>query len=154
MPTPVQFHILPVRVFRAVCGWAGVFLLLMQVLSPALASPGQSMWMEICSEEGAVWVEVDLNEDSQDPTAPCPKCADCTLCAMSGAAVIPDLPQIVQIEFVQLVHCPTADPFNLYTTNWLWPETRGPPRGPEIKVERVPRASMASFQLSGGAPWS
>ena len=154
MPALSQMENLSARATRAACGLVGIFLLLMQIFGPALASPGQSMWVEICSEAGAVWVEVDLDEEGRDPTAPCPKCADCVLCAATGEAPIPDLPQVTRIDFVQFVHCPGAGVFDLYTLDRLWPETRGPPQGPEIKTERALRASMALIQISGGAPWS
>lgn len=147
-------HISAVRASRAACACAGLLLLLLQLLGPALASPGQSMWVEICSEAGAVWVEVALNEESQDPTAPCPKCADCMLCTASGEGLLPELTQIGQFEFVQFAHYRSVDVFNLNPSDRLWPETRGPPRGPEIKPDRAPRASTASLPVFGGAPCS
>ncbi len=154
MSALTPLHNLPARAFRAACGLAGIVLLLLQTLGPALASPGQSIWVEICSEGGAVWVQVDLEESAGDPAAPCPKCADCALCAVTGAAPMPDLPQIAQAGIVQFVHCEIGELFNLYNSNRLWPETRGPPHAPEIRTERAPRASMASTEFTGGAPWS
>lgn len=154
MPAPSLQHNRMARVSRMACALAGIFLLLLQMLGPALASPGESMWVEICSEAGAVWVEVDLEEGTVDPTAPCPKCADCALCAVTGAAPVPDLPQIMWTGFVQFIGCDIGALAELYSTDRLWPETRGPPAAPEIKTERAPRASMASILVYGGAPWS
>lgn len=147
-------HNLSVRASRAAAGLVGIFLLMLQVLGPALASPGQSTWMEICSEAGAVWVQVDLKEDTGDPTAPCPKCADCALCAITAAAPVPDPPQVQQPGFVIIPRCEFTALLELYKSERLWPETRGPPAAPEIKTERAQRASMASTLTKGGAPWS
>ncbi|WP_254444321.1 DUF2946 family protein [Ruegeria arenilitoris] len=154
MPAARQNHSLPVRAIRVAPGLAGILLLMLQVLGPALASPGQGTWMEICSEAGAVWVQVDLEGDTGDPTAACPKCADCALCAITAAAPVPDLPQVQQPGFVQITRCECADLLDSYSSERLWPETRGPPAAPEIRTERAPRASMASTRTEGGAPWS
>jgi len=154
MPVNATTHYLPVRAFRTACGLAGLFLLLLQTFGPALASPGESMWIEICSEAGAVWVEVDLDEESQDPTMPCPKCADCTLCAITGVVPVLDVPDLTRIEFLQHAQFRPEDVYNSNNMAWLWPATRGPPRGPQIITERAPRATMAAIQISGGAPWS
>ncbi len=154
MPTFRPPHSLFDRVSRAVCGLVGIFLLLLQMLGPALASSGDSMWIEICSEAGAVWVEVDLEEDTDDPTAPCPKCADCALCAVTTAAPLPDLPLVAQAGDVRLVHVANQSLCDLHSPKWLWPETRGPPHLTKEESERALRASMASTQVFGGAPWS
>ncbi|MEX0308379.1 MAG: hypothetical protein AB3N12_13425 [Ruegeria sp.] len=154
MPALIPLHNLPVRAVRAAAGLAGIVLLLLQTFGPALASPGQSVWMEICSEAGAVWVEVDLEEGTSDPTAPCPKCADCALCAVTSMAPVPDLLQLTQAGIVQFVRCEINEPSELYNSNWLWPETRGPPPANNKESERALRASMASTQVIGGAPWS
>lgn len=154
MPAARQNHSLPVRATRVAAGLAGIFLLMLQVLGPALASPGQGTWMEICSEAGAVWVQVDLEEDTGDPTAPCPKCADCALCAITAAAPVPDRPLMVRPGSVHIEHCEFGIRPVTYKTERLWPETRGPPAAPEIRTERAPRASMASTRTEGGAPWS
>ncbi len=154
MPALTPLHNLPARAVRAAVGLAGIFLLLLQTFAPALASPGESVWVEICSEGGAVWVEVDLEEDTEDPTAYCPKCADCALCAVTGAAPVPELPELRQTGFVRVVRCEQGPSFELYNSNWLWPETRGPPRPAQEITERAPRASMAFTLSIGGAPWS
>nr|WP_243470830.1 hypothetical protein [Ruegeria denitrificans] len=112
------------------------------------------MWIEICSEAGAVWVEVDLEEGTDDPTAPCPKCADCALCAVTTAAPLPDLPELTRDRFFQAERCETRDLVKDYTGKRLWPETRGPPRARQEIYERAQRASIASIQVTGGAPWS
>lgn len=153
---PATRHIidLPVGAYRAVAGLAGIFMLILQLLSPALASPGQSTWMEICSEAGAVWVQVDLESETQDPTAPCPKCADCALCAVTGAAPLPDMPQVSLTGIEQFVRCDIGQIFDLHKSERLWPETRGPPPENKNKIERALRASMASTQIRGVAPWS
>ncbi len=154
MSAPIPMHTLLIRAFRAVSALAGILLLLSQLLGPALASPGQSMWVEICSEAGAVWVQVDLEEGTEDPTAPCPKCADCALCAITGAAPLPDMPEVARAELTQDVSGACLEATKPYSPIRLWPETRGPPVAPENKTERAPRASMASIQVIGGAPWS
>lgn len=154
MSAPVPLHTLSVRALRAACAMAGTLLLLLQLLSPALASPGQSMWVEICSEAGAVWVQVDLEEGTEDPTAPCPKCADCALCAVTATAPLPNLPELKSDGLVQTARCENRNMVNDYQVRRLWPETRGPPLAPPEISERALRASMASIQVTGGAPWS
>ncbi|WP_170411877.1 DUF2946 family protein [Ruegeria atlantica] len=154
MPALSPLHNLPVRALRATCALAGILLLLLQLLGPALASPGQSMWVEICSEAGAVWVEVDFEEEDRDPTAPCPKCADCALCAVTTAAPLPDLPVLTRDRTVRTAHRSYCELVQVYGSKRLWPETRGPPRGLKIITERALRASIASIQVSGGALWS
>ncbi|MES0826478.1 DUF2946 family protein [Ruegeria sp. SCP11] len=154
MPALNPLHMSAVRASRAACAMAGVFLLLLQLLGPALASPGQSMWVEICSEAGAVWVQVDLEGETKDPTAPCPKCADCALCAVTSAAPVPELPVMNRDSSVQTARCETQDLVHISSLKRLWPETRGPPRVAQEESERALRASMASTQVIGGAPWS
>lgn len=155
MPAFNSFHTLPVRASRAACGLAGIFLLLLQMLGPVLASPGESMWVEICSEAGAVWVQVDLEEEGDnDPTAPCPKCADCALCAVAVSAPMPGALLPASVGNVQNVRFEHGGQCILYSPKHLWPETRGPPFTTLEESERAPRASMASTQLIGGAPWS
>ncbi|SMO52586.1 hypothetical protein SAMN06265380_10219 [Ruegeria faecimaris] len=154
MPAQNPLHISAVCASRAACAVAGIILLLLQLLSPALASPGQSMWVEICSEGGAVWVEVDLEKGDADPTAPCPKCADCALCAVTGAAPLPMPLEVTLRGRVQFLSCQNNRSFELNGSDRLWPETRGPPPAPEFKTQRAPRASMASIPIIGGAPWS
>ncbi|WP_245223278.1 MULTISPECIES: hypothetical protein [unclassified Ruegeria] len=112
------------------------------------------MWVEICSEAGAVWVEVDLEEENTDPTAPCPKCADCALCAVTTAGPVPDTPLLVADRAQQIVLPGIGDPCNYHNSKRLWPETRGPPFTTQEESERALRASMASTQIFGGAPWS
>lgn len=154
MPATHHNHDLPVGAFRAVAGLAGILLLMLQLLGPALASSGQGSWMEICSEAGAVWVQVDLDEDTDNPAVPCPKCANCPLCAVTGAAPLPDTPVLIRTIDVRVEapRCAAASAPNLSVR--LWPETRGPPLGNQIRTERALGASMASTQVNGGAPWS
>ena len=152
---PAQNHhiSMPARARRAACAVAGIFFLLLQLIAPAMAQSGDSMWIEICADGGAVWVEVDLDEDT-DPTAPCPNCADCALCAVTGAAPLPDLPQVGRVQSAQDALSGIREAIALPAMARLWPETRGPPCAPEHQTERAPRASMASIQVIGGAPWS
>ncbi|WP_170423928.1 hypothetical protein [Ruegeria arenilitoris] len=154
MPALIPLHNLPARAFRAAAGLAGIFLLLLQTFGPALASPGESVWVEICSEGGAVWVEVSLEEDTDNQTATCPKCADCMLCAITSAAPVPELARVGQFGIVRIVQAQTVKSCAVHSTDLLWPETRGPPPSPREITERALRASMASTLDFGGAPWS
>lgn len=154
MPALNPLHISAVCASRALCACAGIFLLLLQLLGPALASPGQSMWVEICSEAGAVWVQMDLEEETEDPTAPCPKCADCALCAVTSAAPVPDAPILTRDGLFNASRCEFSDLVQACSVKRLWPQTRGPPHSPHEEPERAQRASMASTQTTGGAPWS
>ena len=124
------------------------------MLGPVLASSGESMWVEICSEAGAVWVQVDLEEGTEDPTAPCPKCADCALCAVTTTAPVPELPTVSQPATAHFAGLQCDDQIERRDETRLWPETRGPPPAPHDITERALRASVASTQKIGGAPWS
>ena len=154
MPASNPLHSLSVRAARVICVWAGLLLLLLQSFGPVLASSGESVWVEICSEAGAVWVEVDLEEETKDPTAPCPKCAECTLCAVTTAAPVPGLPQIALSGSVRAFDQRAELSSAKRQSDWLWPETRGPPCATRETTERAQRASMASTLNFGGAPWS
>ncbi len=154
MPASNPLHNLPVRASRVAFALAGIFLLLLQMLSPVLASTGESMWVEICSEAGAVWVQVDLEEETEGPIAPCPKCADCALCAITAAAPVPDLPTMTQPAVTHLAVAQCVDQLRHRDATRLWPETRGPPCATQEATERALRASMASTLNTGGAPWS
>lgn len=154
MPALSPLHSLPVRALRATCALVGILLLLLQTVGPALASPGQSMWVEICSEAGAVWVQIDLEEEDLDPTAPCPKCADCALCAITSAAPVPNLPVLARDSVIHTEHPSSRDLVEICSLKRLWPETRGPPAAPKKHIERAQRARIASIQVSGGALWS
>ena len=153
MPALSPLHSLPVRALRATCALAGILMLLLQTIGPALASPGQSMWVEICSEAGAVWVQIDLEEEDLDPTAPCPKCADCALCAVTSAAPVPNWPFLARDNAIHTEHSSPRDLVQVYSLKRLWPETRGPPAAHKKYLERAQRASIASIQVSGGALW-
>ncbi|TMV03405.1 hypothetical protein FGK63_19520 [Ruegeria sediminis] len=109
--------------------------------------------MEICSEAGAVYVQVDLQEDAGD-TAPCPECASCVLCAVTGVGPAPDLPETARPDHVQSEIFPSRNVYKPYNPAQFWPDNRGPPAAPETESERARRASMATIQRSGGALWS
>lgn len=139
------------RAWRVVCAATGIFFLMLQLIAPALARSDDSIWIEICADDGAVWVEVDLDQDA-DPAAPCPKCADCALCAVTGAASLPDMAQVERVEFAQDAHGTAQNAVNAPELARLWPETRGPPHASEIK--HAPRVPMVPIQIPGGALWS
>ncbi|MGI9370466.1 MAG: hypothetical protein ACR2O2_16675 [Ruegeria sp.] len=140
--------------FRAVAGLAGILLLLLQSFGPALANTSQGDWIEICADGGAVWIQVDTEDGIGDPTMPCPKCADCALCAVAGSAPLLETPEIVRLDVVRFVRLDCPDLYEPHNPAHLWPETRGPPAASHYKSEHAPSATMASFQVTGGAPWS
>ena len=144
---------LTARAFQAVAGVLGILLLLLQLVAPSLASAEQGEWMEICSEAGAVWVQV-TPEDNNPDTGPCQDCAHCALCAVTAAAPLPQMPQIDPLRFVQNEQWGVHDLYISHKSQHLWPAGRGPPCAPQDRTERAPRASMASIQVTGGAPWS
>lgn len=140
------------RARRAACVVLGVFLLTLQSFAPVFAAQGQGDWIEICAEAGAVWVQVDLDEGDGD-AGPCPDCARCALCAVTSAAPMPKLTNLTRFEFVQFGTFPRFDAYNSDNPAQFWPDTRGPPTAPEMTPERALRASMATTQNTGGAPW-
>jgi hypothetical protein len=144
-------------VSRVLTGLLGALALVLQLLAPSFSSASEGEWIEICSEAGAIIVQVDLSGDADQPSptgAPCPECADCVLCATCDVAAPGAVPVIeardLRVKPVQPV-LQTSVPVN---PAQLWPETRGPPLAPENRIERVVCASMASTLTTGGAPWS
>lgn len=144
---------LPHRALRALVGCAAILLLLLQLVAPQLAQAGQGNWIEICSEGGAVWVQV-TEDETPDPKAPCPRCADCALCALTGPAPLPDLPVWAVFQGVQNGQWALKPLYKTVNSPRLRPETRGPPVAAQDRIARAPRAVLASIHITGGAPWS
>lgn len=144
---------LPHRTLRALAGCAAILLMLLQLVAPQLARAGQGNWIEICSEGGAVWVQV-TEDETPDPNVTCPGCADCALCALTGPAPLPDLPVCALFQGVQNGQSALKPLYKTVNSLRLRPETRGPPAAAQDRIARAPRAVLASIQNTGGAPWS
>ncbi|SDD40342.1 DUF2946 family protein [Ruegeria marina] len=130
---------LPHRALRALAGCAAILLLLLQMVAPQLAQAGQGNWIEICSDGGAVWVQVTEGE-TPDPNAPCPRCADCALCALTAEAPVPDLSGWVPFVALQNGQSPLRRQYKTVNSPRLRPETRGPPCAYPASIQNIGEA--------------
>ncbi|WP_054458982.1 FAD:protein FMN transferase [Phaeobacter sp. 11ANDIMAR09] len=66
--------------FRRLAGCGFVVMLVLQMLFPSLGkAAGSGRWIEICSEFGAVEVQIPL-EDQNSQDRECPGCDSCLIC--------------------------------------------------------------------------
>ena len=131
----------------------GVLALLLQLIAPSMSSAGTGDWMEICSEQGPVLVQIDFSGEA--PTeVPCPKCETCALCVLNDTATdSPGAPERIQSFVVAQITRPAAQSLSANPAQF-WPLGRGPPRGPHDITKRALRASIASIPKIGGAQWT
>lgn len=119
------------------------------VTVPAFASNGTMI--EICSEFGSVYIEVDLTDGQGGGDADCADCGDCMLCATSLTAMphgsATSVEPLLAAACVGLTAAQTKGPVQSCT----WPETRGPPAASDMITDRATGAIMANFPLDGGA---
>lgn len=143
----------------AVCRPAGdgvlavsVLALVLQLLTSSMGYASQGTWIEICSDFGTEYVQVDLSDASApDQTGDRHDCFDCVLCAATLVAVVgtyepPVMPDLMAEDIVRLKPQTIGVPVRR-----AWPETRGPPAATKNKADRAFSAIMASIQVNGGA---
>ena len=114
----------PIRsALRRVGGVLGIVLMVLQLLAPQLAQAGEGAWIEICSEEGAVWIQMPV-EGTDDP---CPDCGDCLMCSTGVDFMTPAYGGVVEPVLLDARQPTRTDVSARAVRNRLWPETRGPP---------------------------
>lgn len=139
------------RFKKAVFCMVGIFAFVVQMLIPTGSMAQNGDWIEICSELGAVFIQVDMTDEDTPQKTECPDCADCLLCAAVGFDVVRlSHPHLASLQTEISTWQP--DPASaIEGTYRAWPYTRGPPLGrPEIS-NRVFSAFSASIQVNGGA---
>lgn len=132
---------------------AGAMLALMlQLFTSSMGFASDGAWIEICSDFGTEYVQVDLS----DPTAPdqnnnCQDCVDCAICLASMTALIDNSQaQNNPLSATATAVHPVAQIIG-GAVKRAWPETRGPPAATRKVDDCVQRAVMASIQENGGA---
>lgn len=140
------------RLASALCTVVWMILLVAQQLLPNLASAEQGNWIEICSGEGAVWVEVqsETTEGEKD----CPDCATCAFCNLVTPEA-PFAPQSAALSTSMFSEV-KSETRQCFATNPAqdWPDNRGPPATPKNITVRAAGAFMALTRSKGVAPWS
>ncbi|MCK8465156.1 DUF2946 family protein [Aliiroseovarius sp. S1339] len=125
--------------------------LALQLFTSSMGYASNGMWIEICSDFGTEYVQVDLSDDPTSDQNGCPDCANCALCAVSLTGLPPASPAhfafgSTVLEATQLQTQTVGPVFRR-----AWPETRGPPAANKNKADRALRAFQASIQENGGA---
>lgn len=142
----------PRRFISAVWSVVLGLMLVVQLLLPNLTNAEQGTWIEICSDEGAVWVEIQTETPTGDED--CPDCATCAFCNLVAAEAMP-MPQTATLSPSKSTEV-KSETRQCYALNpaQFWPENRGPPADPKNTTVPAAGASMASPQSNGAAPWS
>ncbi|WP_298571682.1 hypothetical protein [uncultured Aliiroseovarius sp.] len=129
----------------------GMLALVLQLFTSSMGYAANGTWIEICSDFGTAYVEVDLSDGPVDRTDGCADCFDCVMCGASLTGVEGD--SITLDRFAPALS--TASDLRTQTVGpafrRAWPETRGPPAANKNKVDRALRAFQASIQENGGA---
>lgn len=139
---------------QVLTGYLGVLVLIFQLLVPSFSFAADGEWIEICSEVGAVLIEVDPDTGAPVQEEPCPECDDCMLCAASGPAVM-SLTVTQRADPFADEMCPMEQSETAVTNPaQFWSQLRGPPLANQDIIERARRASMALTSNTGGVRWT
>ena len=125
--------------------------LVVQLFTSSMGTASNGTWIEICSDFGTEYVQVDLS----DPTLPspddCHDCFDCVMCAASMAALTgTNQPQFAPMRDVAGIVFLKPQIIGVALRR-AWPETRGPPAANIDIADCATCAIMASIQENGGA---
>lgn len=132
-----------------------IFALVLQLFtsSMGMASDGVSggTWIEICSDFGISYVQVDMSDGPVDH-GDCPDCRNCALCGAYASGVTPELGgfAVINATSIATVMRPQAQVSGMAERR-AWPETRGPPAAEIDKADRVFCAMTAFIPSNGGA---
>lgn len=139
---------------QVLTGYLGVLALIFQLLVPSFSFAAEGEWIEICSDVGAVLIEIDPDTGAPVQNDPCPDCDDCVMCAVSGAATMVQT-LAVQTDPIAVGLGPVG-PAEISVSNpaQFWSQLRGPPLAPQDIIERARRASMALTSNTGGVRWT
>lgn len=156
-PNPFRFRNVFARVpcLRAFAGSVAIVFLMLQLLAPSLASAAKGEWMEICSEFGITLMQVDTSDDTDAQNDGYSDCKDCTFCALAAPMSPPTGLEFELSRAFARQATRWAEPIDVLTLRYQWPESRGPPAWTQEKiVERNSRASEALTFQKGGALWT
>ncbi len=125
--------------------------LMLQLFTSSMGYASNGTWIEICSDFGTEYVQVDLADAPSSHQNGCPDCANCALCGafpvqLTGNTGPHLVPMITQVS-INRPDLQVVGP----THSRAWPETRGPPAATKKNADRALSAIMASIQENGGA---
>lgn len=125
--------------------------LVLQLITSSIGYASNGTWIEICSDFGTEYVQVDLSEAPTGDHDRCPDCANCAMCAVSLTGLVGEshtsFAPVFAVASVTQQQSQTDGP-----AFWrAWPETRGPPAATKNKTDRAHCAFIATFQENGGA---
>lgn len=142
---------------RSAVAFMAVLALTLQLIGVNAARASSGNWIEICSDFGVSYVQMDSDGNaiaksgSPDENTDCPDCADCVNCAMASFDLLDAKgAQELQLE-MQAMQVSFGPQFAGLRSKHAWPETRGPPAAKNEKAERALCAIMADFLFNGGA---
>lgn len=125
--------------------------LILQLFTSSMSFASDGTWIEICSDFGTEYVQVDLSDTSEPGPADCHDCFDCIMCATSMAALAVDS----EIHVASMPATARSERLETQTVGVVfrraWPETRGPPAAKATEDDCAQGAVTASFQENGGA---
>ncbi len=126
-----------------------ILAICLQMIAPNIAKAADLEWMVICSDDGAIMVQVDFSEDT--PHEPCPDCETCVFCATASEGA--DQSNSDWHMLTVLIAKEATQPISLarWDGDYLWPVTRGPPSGKSEKKDRVFRAFPVLNSYKGEA---
>ncbi len=133
--------------FRRFAGYGVALMLVVQLLFPSLGkAEAPATWIEICSEFGAIQVQISLDEDEHQDKD-CPDCDKCLMCiaqngqSRSNPAAFATI--VLATAGTGQMH-PNAEASN---PAQFWHDGRGPPRLTTYNMKRACGASMATTQF-------
>ncbi|WP_371170601.1 DUF2946 family protein [Aliiroseovarius sp. 2305UL8-7] len=125
--------------------------LVLQLFTSSMGQAADGTWIEICSDFGTSYVQVDLGDGAPAQQKNCPDCENCALCATGSMALVGTAHQ----QHWQPMHHAGAEALqaqlNGPTYHRAWPETRGPPAAYLENVNCAICAETATIPVKGGA---
>ncbi|WP_432448481.1 hypothetical protein [Aliiroseovarius marinus] len=142
---------------RSAVAIMAVLALSLQLIGVNAAQASSGNWIEICSDFGVSYVQMDSDGNaiaksgSPDESTDCPDCADCVNCATVAFDLLAvNGTQQLQLE-MQAMQVSLGPQFSGLWSKHAWPETRGPPTVNKEKTARALCAIMADSLFNGGA---
>ncbi|MDA5093117.1 hypothetical protein O2N63_03360 [Aliiroseovarius sp. KMU-50] len=135
----------------------GILALVVQIFSANVGLASTGSWIEICSEVGVSYVQLDADGNAIDQADnignddTCIDCGDCDFCStsMTGQAAL--LSNLMTDHALVNDHALMKTQIDGFAFNRAWPETRGPPLVNNELTDRALRAFMVVTLLNGGA---
>ena len=140
--------------FRRLAGYGVAIMLVIQLLFPSLGkAETAATWIEICSEFGAVEVQVSLDED-ESRNKDCPDCDKCLLCIAQHAQARINPATCTSLVVAAAATGPMSPSAEASNPAQFWHDGRGPPRLTTYNMKRACGASMTSTQRREAASWT